>query len=133
MKTTPILAALVGMVACKSAAAVSKKDQATMIKSKIQTSLNTTEGVQGGCAGCPGDNYCPCPAKGRYRAPGNPFCPGNPSFYCGSKLGTCDGAKAAYLDRIVNGNGCWTCYGCNYDCCAWAVPACDGGDDGDCD
>ena len=41
MKIT--LAALLGMVACTSAAAVSKEDQATMIKTKILTGMNTTE------------------------------------------------------------------------------------------
>ena len=55
MKTTQILAALVGMVACKSAAAVSKEAQATMIKTKIQTSLNTTEGAR---AGLPSSSSC---------------------------------------------------------------------------
>ena len=46
MKTT--LAALLGMVACTSAAAVSKEDQATMNKTKILTGMNST-GVEKGC------------------------------------------------------------------------------------
>ena len=52
MKTTPALvtlAALLGMVARTSAAAVSKEDQATMIKTKILTGMNTTEVVKGSC------------------------------------------------------------------------------------
>ena len=47
MKTTPVLAALLGMVACTSAAAVGKEDRATMIKTKILTGMTTTEGIQG--------------------------------------------------------------------------------------
>ena len=47
MKTTPVLAAFLGMVACTSAVAVGKEDRATMIKTKILTGMTTTEGIQG--------------------------------------------------------------------------------------
>ena len=65
MKTTPALvtlAALLGMVARTSAAAVSKEDQATMIKTKILTGMNTTEVVKEGCYcnGCDDRHGVPC-------------------------------------------------------------------------